>query len=258
MCFGKGVLLYKSVDCSSSCNQQPPAAAVKIGFLLGFQKARSGSRGACYCDWFCVLFGTKLGGVLPFRVCFEKGVWLLVSCFRGWLIAAAAATSSSRPAAAPAAASCHQQLPPAAAVKIRFLLGFQKGRSSPRGACYCDWFCVLFGTKLGGVLPFRVCFEKGVWLLVSCFRSWLIAAAAAATSSSTTSSMSKFDLISSRTSEGTFLPPGSLLLRLILRPFRHEFCRFGCVSKKVSGCLFLALKTVVDGSSSSSHQQQHQ
>ena len=191
------------------------------------------------------------------RWCVSKkvsGCWFL-ALEAGWL---QQQQQQQQPSAA-ADQRQHQQLPPAAAVKIRFLLGFQKRRSSPRGACYCDWFCVLFGTKLGGVLPFWVCFEKGVWLLVSCFRSWLIAAAAAATSSSTTSSMSKFDLISSRTSEGTFLPPGSLLLRLILRPFRHEFCRFGCVSKKVSGCLFLALKTVVDGSSSSSsHQQQHQ
>ena len=52
-------------------------------------------------------------------------------------------------------------------------------------------------------------------------------------------------------SEGTFRPPGSLLLRLISRPFRQEirwcFAVFGCVSKKVSGCWFLVI---------SSHQQQ--
>jgi len=28
-----------------------------------------------------MFFGTKLGGVLLFRLCFKKGVWLLVSCF---------------------------------------------------------------------------------------------------------------------------------------------------------------------------------
>jgi hypothetical protein len=27
------------------------------------------------------MFGTKLGGVLLFRLCLKKGVWLLVSCF---------------------------------------------------------------------------------------------------------------------------------------------------------------------------------
>ena len=48
--------------------------------------------------------------------------------------------------------------------------------------------------------------------------------------------------LSSRVLEGTFRPPGNRLLRLILRHFRHEIklC-FGCVSKKVSGCWFLAL-----------------
>ena len=101
-----------------------------------------------------------------------------------------------------------------------------EGTFRPPGACYCDWFCVLFGTKLGGVLPFRVCFEKGVWLLVSFFRGWLIAAAAAASSSSSHQQQPPAaacqNLISSRISEGTFRPPGSLLLRLISRPFRQE------------------------------------
>ena len=92
----------------------------------------------------------KFGGVLLFRLCFEKGVWLLVSCFiRG--------SSSSQ--------NWRSKLD-----KIAFLVGFQKGRFGLRGTCYCDRFCVIFGTKLGGVLLFRLCFEKGVWLLVSCFR----------------------------------------------------------------------------------------
>jgi hypothetical protein len=43
----------------------------------------------------------------------EKGVWLLVSCFRGWLIAAAAAATSSS-----STSSSHQHPPAAAAVKI--------------------------------------------------------------------------------------------------------------------------------------------
>ena len=38
------------------------------------------------------------------------------------------------------------------------------GRSGLRGACYCEWFRVIFGTKLGGVLLFRVGFKKNVWL----------------------------------------------------------------------------------------------
>ena len=90
-----------------SSHQQPPAAAAwqtsriqiiqqeqqeqqsssrnsrsQTSFLVGFQKGRSGLRGACSCEWFCVIFGTKLGGVLLFRVGFEKDVWLLVSCLQ--------------------------------------------------------------------------------------------------------------------------------------------------------------------------------
>ena len=91
----------------------------------------------------------KLGDVLLFRLCFEKGVWLLVSCFiRG--------SSSSQ--------NWRSKLD-----KIWILVRFQKGRFGLRGTCYCDWFCVIFDTKLGGVLLFRLCFEKGVWLLVSSF-----------------------------------------------------------------------------------------
>ena len=114
-------------------------------------------------------------------------------------------------------------------------------------------------------------------LLVSSFRGLLIAAAAAAATSSTSNSssrssshqqqQSKFD--SSRISEGTFRPPRSVLLRLILRHFWHEIRLCFAVSQK--GCLAVAflLSTLVDGSSSrsssstsssssrsSSHQQQ--
>ena len=51
-------------------------------------------------------------------------------------------------------------------------------------------------------------------------------------------------LNSSRILERTLQLPGNLLLRLILRHFRHEirwcFAVSGCVSKKMSGCWFLA------------------
>ena len=50
--------------------------------------------------------------------------------------------------------------------------------------------------------------------------------------------------ISSRIPEGTFRPPGNLILRLLLCHFRHEirWCfAVSAVSKKVSGCWFLAL-----------------
>ena len=51
-----------------------------------------------FLGFLCYVLGTKLGGVLLFRMCFEKGVWLFVSCFGGCLIAAAAQQhhSSSR------------------------------------------------------------------------------------------------------------------------------------------------------------------
>ena len=104
-------------------------------------------------------------------MCFEKGVWLLVSCFRSWLIAAAAGAAAT--------SSSSQNW-----ISSRI----SEGTFGPRGACYCEWFCAIVGTKFGGVLLFRMWFEKGVWLLVSCFRGWLIAAAAEATSSSTSSS----------------------------------------------------------------------
>ena len=88
----------------------------------------------------------------------------------------------------------------------------------------------MFGTKLGGVLLFRLCFKKGVWLLLSC--SYI-------GSSSSQNWRSKLDkigflvgfqkgrfgfrgTISSRISEGTFRPPGNLLLLGILHNFRHE------------------------------------
>ena len=150
LCFEKGVwLLVSGFIRGSSSSQNWRSKLDKIGFLVGFQKWRFGLWGTCYCDWFCVIFGTKLGGVLLFRLCFEKGVWLLVSSFiRG--------SSSSQ--------NWRSKLD-----KIGFLVGFQKGRFGLRGTGYCDWFCVIFGTKLGGVLLFRLCFEKGVWLLVSGF-----------------------------------------------------------------------------------------
>ena len=51
----------------------------------------------------CVIFGTKLGGVLLFRVSFEKGVWLLVSRLGGWLMAQQPPATTTAAAAAAAA-----------------------------------------------------------------------------------------------------------------------------------------------------------
>ena len=80
------------------------------------------------------------------------------------------------------------------------------------------------------------------------------AAPAAAAGAAATSSSSQ-NLISSRISEGTFRPPRSVLLRLILRHFWHEIrlC-FAVSSGFQKGCRAVAflLSTLVDGSSSSS------
>ena len=118
LCFEKGVwLLVSGFIRGSSSSQNWRSKLDKIGFLVGFQKGRFGLRGTCYCDLFCVIFGTKLGGVLLFRLCFEEGVWLLVSGFiRG--------SSSSQ--------NWRSKLD-----KIGFLVGFQKGRFGLRGTGYC-------------------------------------------------------------------------------------------------------------------------
>ena len=64
-----------------------------------------------FLGFLCYVLGTKLGGVLLFRMCFEKGVWLFVSCFGSCLIAAAPAAGSSREqqAAAGSSSSSRQQ-----------------------------------------------------------------------------------------------------------------------------------------------------
>ena len=80
-CLAAAFLLYSCFIRGSSSSQKWRSKLDKIGFLVGFQKGRFGLRETYYCDWFCVIFGTKLGGVLLFRLCFEKSVWLLVSCF---------------------------------------------------------------------------------------------------------------------------------------------------------------------------------
>ena len=125
----------------------------KRGYKRGYERISSRISegtvrppGTCYCDCFCVLFGAKLGGVLLFRLCLEKGVWLLVSCFRRWAAPATAAVA----AAAAAAISSHQQQQQSKLDSIGwdfeqekrgykrgedtrgFLVGFQKGRFGPR------------------------------------------------------------------------------------------------------------------------------
>ena len=115
-----------------------------------------------------------------------------------------------------------QQLPAAASScssscssmsKIRFLVGFQKGRSGPRVACYCNWPPGNLWLRL--LLrhfrhEIRWCFGFG-YLSKKVSGCWFLALEAAAGVR-----------ISSRSSCGTFRPPGNLLLRRILRHFWHE------------------------------------
>ena len=183
-----------------------------------------------FLGFLCYVLGTKLGGVLLFRMCFEKGVWLFVSCFGSCLIAAAPAAGSSReqqagsrrqpqaaagssrqqqaaagssrqqqtPAATSsstssreqqagsrrqqqAAAGSRQQQTPAAgssrqrqaAAKFQFYSMVSEVTLGP----FLGFLYYVLDTKLGGGLLFRMCFEKGVWLFVSCFGGCLIAAA---------------------------------------------------------------------------------
>ena len=157
-----------------------------------------------FLGFLCYVLGTKSGGVLLFRMCFEKGVWLFVSGFGGCLIAAAPQQQQQPPAAAPAAGSSReqqagssrqqqvaagssrQQQTPAeaaagssrqrqAAAKLQFYL-YSRVSEVTLGP-FLGFLCYVLGTKLGGVLLFRMCFEKGVWLFVSCFGGCLIAAA---------------------------------------------------------------------------------
>ena len=230
-----------------------------------------------------------------FRVGFKKDVWLSLSCFRRWLMAAAAAAAAA-PAAAPEAAAATSSssqnwisskisegtFRPPRNVLLQLILrhfwreigwcfavssGFRKG-------------CLAFVFLLLAAAAAAAATSSQQQLLVSSFTGLLIAAAAAAATGSTSNSssrssshqqqQSKFD--SSRISEGTFRPPRSVLLRLILRHFWHEIrlC-FAVSSGFQKGCLAVAflLSTLVDGSSSrsssstssstrssSSHQQQ--
>ena len=101
-------------------------------------------------------------------------------------------------------------------------------------------------------------FKKDVWLSLSCFRRWLMAAAAApeAAAAAATSSSSQ-NWISSKISEGTFRPPRSVLLQLILHHFWRDigWC-FAVSSGFRKGCLavvFLLLAAAAAVTSSQQH-----
>ena len=109
---------------------------------------------------------------------------------------------------------------------------------------------------------FRVGFKKHVWLSLSCFRRWLMAAAAAAAApaaaagAAATSSSSQ-NWISSRISEGTFRPPRSVLLQLILRHFWREigWC-FAVSSGFRKGCQAVVFLLLAAAAAVTSSQQQ--
>ena len=73
-----------AADTSRGSSRQRQAAA-KFQFYSRVSEVTLGP----FLGFLCDVFGTKLGGALLFRMCFEKSVWLFVSCFGGCLIAAA-------------------------------------------------------------------------------------------------------------------------------------------------------------------------
>ena len=81
-----------------------------------------------------------------------------------------AAAGSSRQQQTPAAGSSRQRQ---AAAKFQFYSMVSEVTLGP----FLGFLCYVLDTKLGGGLLFRMCFEKGVWLFVSCFGGCLIAAA---------------------------------------------------------------------------------
>ena len=139
-----------------------------------------------FLGFLCYVLGTKLGGVLLFRMCFEKGVWLFVSCFGGCLIAAAPQQQQQPPAAAPAAGSSReqqagssrqqqvaagssrQQQAAAAAAAAEAAAGSSRQRQAAAKlqfysrvsevtlGPFLGFLCYVLGTKLGCVLLFRM------------------------------------------------------------------------------------------------------
>ena len=90
------------------------------------------------------IFGTKFGGVLLFRVGFEKNVWLLVSCLGGWFLARQ--QQQHQQMRAPASPPPEQQ-------QQQMQLQYSRNSKSSSSSC----------------------FRKNVWLLVSCLGGWFMA-----------------------------------------------------------------------------------
>ena len=66
-----------AVENSSSRAEAVAEAAAKFQFYRRVSEVTLGPS----LGFLGYVLGTKLGGVLLFRMCFEKGVWLFASCF---------------------------------------------------------------------------------------------------------------------------------------------------------------------------------
>ena len=129
----------------------------KIGFLVGVQKGRFGPR--------------KPNIVIDFPSCSARN-WVVFCCFGCvlkkvsgcWFLALLEVAAAIKISDQSNLTKIRFLLD-----KIGFLVGFQKGRFGPRKPIIVIDFALCSARKLGGVLLFRLCFTKGVWLLVSCF-----------------------------------------------------------------------------------------
>ena len=125
-------------------------------------------------------------------------------------------------------------------------------------------FGAIFGTKLGGVLLFRVSFEKDVWLLVSRLGGWLMARQEQQQRRNSKSSSSISGRQHQQRQLQLQLPPS---FTAILRHFRHEirWC-FAVSSEFRKRCLAVGFSPwrLVDGTAGAAaaqeqqEQQQHQ
>ena len=140
---------------AGSSRQQQAAADTSRGSSSRQQQAAAGSgrqRQSCnfissrlsevtlgpFLGFLCYVLGTKLGGVLLFRMCFEKGVWLFVSCFGGCLIAAAPQHHSSSSRQQQAAAGNKQAAAGSSRQQQSYVLGSKFADASQSHAA-CTW-----------------------------------------------------------------------------------------------------------------------
>ena len=120
----------------------------------------------------CVGRGRRIVGFQKWRLALFWGSAAATSSSTSSSREQQAAAGSRQPQAA-AGSSRHQQRQQQAAAKFQFYSRVSEVTLGP----FLGFLCDVFGTKLGGALLFRMCFEKSVWLFVSCFGGCLIAAA---------------------------------------------------------------------------------